>query len=132
MYYRKLVLTQDYLALKELWESSKMKVAPPIDLLPMDGWVAMHGDKIVGALFMWLASNSKVSFIGFPILDSTYIQDDKETILPILFDKAETTASYLGYVHAMHYTPLDYMNSFVKDRGYVTGDVGITQSSKRL
>lgn len=133
MLYRKLKLTEDYPRLKELWEQSKMIIPPPLDMLPADGWVVTDREGLVtGALFMWLASNSNVAFIGFPIIDDNFRTEARKSILPTLFDKAETTATYLGYKYAMHYTPMDNLNEFLKDRGYVVGDTNISHLVKSI
>ena len=130
--YRKLKLNEDYPELEKFWKLSKMKTPPPIDILPLDGWVACSGGTVVGAIFMWLASNSNVSFIGFPIIDPLFVGEERKEILPTLFDKAESTATYLGYKYSMHYTPIPYLEDFLLDRGYITGDKNVVHLLKLI
>lgn len=133
MLYRKLNLESDYPVLKTLWEKSKMKLPPPMDMLPADGIVAVReGGDIVGAVFMWLATNSVIAFIGFPVLDVDYLEDDRVDLLEELFNKAETVSMYLGFKYAKHYSGLPYMTKFMEGRGYFSGDVDVVDMVKVL
>ena len=109
-----------------------MPIAPPIDMLPNDGIVAEYKGVVVGAVFMWLATNSTVSFIGFPIIDVDYLEEERADLLDNLFDKAETIATYLGFHYSFHYSGLPYMTEFLKKKGYIVGDDNVVNLVKKL
>lgn len=128
---RPLKLQEDYPYLKELWESSDMKVAPPIDSLPSNGIVLEDNDKIIGAIFIYFTSNSLNAIIGYPIVDQS-ISENREDIVNSLFDYAEYTVSVGGYKYVHTWSNLNHVKDRLDNRGYLRGDKGVDHFIKLI
>ena len=65
---RKFLPETDYAELCSYWKKIGW-IAPHLGLLPNDGFVAEENDKLVAAMFIYMSSNSKMSFMSWPISD---------------------------------------------------------------
>jgi hypothetical protein len=130
--FRKLDLFNDYPELQTIWENSPMKAAPALETLPNEGVVVEGEDgEIIGALFIYLTSNSYNAILGYPVLDAV-VQEDRHEVVERMYDIAESMCTYWGFRYINTWTPLGHVESRLNERGYKTGDVGVKHMIKIL
>lgn len=132
MKYRRLNLDSDYPILAGFWESSKMKVAPPKEMLTLNGIVAERDSgEIIGAIFQFFIIDSNTVILGYPIVNPKH-NEYRSEIIDKMYEVAEQTASYNGYTIAQTFSNLDFVKSRLEKNGWATGDLNMDNYLKRI
>ena len=127
---KRIKLTEDYVFISELFKSNGLDT-PRIELLPTNG-VAIYKDEVLlGSMFIY-STDSKLAWIAYPLFEYNYRLKDRKELIDKLYDYTLFVVEYLGFATVITTSSHRSVLKSLNERGFITGDEGVTQMIKNL
>lgn len=94
----------DISTVRELYTKFPGFRKPDINMLPgngLDGFIYLKDNKIVAALYVYMATNAATCWIDWVVADKDYVDSDKHDIIVKLIEHTTDEMREAGYLWAM-------------------------------